>query len=592
MGQLFQELKRRNVIRVAIAYAVSAWLLIQVADALFPMLRLPEWTATLVAVLLLIGFPIALIFAWAFELTPEGIKLEKQVVREESITRATGRKLDFVIIALLVLGLGYFAYDKFVLDPSRDAELVQATTEAVTEQITESVISENADKSIAVLPFTDLSPEGDQEHFSDGVSEEILNLLARVPKLRVTSRSSAFSFKGQNLDVPTMADKLNVAHVLEGSIRKSGNQLRITAQLIEAKTDTHLWSDTYDRELKNIFAIQDEIAAAVVDALKITLLGEKPKATETNPEAYALYLQGLHFINQRTTETHKQAETRLNQALEIDPNFAPAWTALGAVYSNTDLGQRSIDDGIELAHHAIQEALSIDPRDGQAYAVLARINMNYDWDLTAAVQNLQQALKLNPGDADILLIAGHFEDALGHADEAIELFREVVVLDPLLAHRHYWLGRMYFRVQRLQEAADSLRLALSLDPARPGAKYYLGLVLLAQGDAPAALETIEQDTFDGLRLLGTAIAQHALGDAVASDAALNELIEKYAAGWSYQVAIAYACRGEIDNAFDWLNQAYNNRDAGMTNLLLDPLLTNLHDDPRWEILLDKMGLPH
>jgi tetratricopeptide (TPR) repeat protein len=151
---------------------------------------------------------------------------------------------------------------------------------------------------------------------------------------------------------------------------------------------------------------------------------------------------------------------------------------------------------------------------------------------------------------------------------------------------------MYFRVQRLQEAADSLRLALSLDPARPGAKYYLGLVLLAQGDAPAALETIEQDTFDGLRLLGTAIAQHALGDAVASDAALNELIEKYAAGWSYQVAIAYACRGEIDNAFDWLNQAYNNRDAGMTNLLLDPLLTNLHDDPRWEILLDKMGLPH
>jgi TolB-like protein/Flp pilus assembly protein TadD len=594
MGQLFQELKRRNVIRVALAYAVSAWLLIEVTATIFPILSLPKWSVTLVTVLLFMGFPIALIFAWAFELTPEGIKLEKHVAREESITPATGRKLDFVIIAMLVVALGFFAYDKFVLDPDRDAAQIESAVQGAREELASAVEPQGSANSIAVLAFADLSPEGDQEYFSDGVSEEILNLLAKVSELRVTSRSSAFSFKGQNLDVPTMAARLNVSHVLEGSVRKSGNQLRITAQLIEGVTDTHLWSKTYDRELKNVFAIQDEIAAAVVDALKITLLSEEPKAAETNPEAYALYLQGRHFSNQYTAVRNKQAETLLKQALEIDPGFAPAWTALGNVYiSQADpYFLRPKDEAYELARDAIQRALAIDPQNSLAYQALAEVEIWYDWDFTAAFQHSQQALALNPGDAAILSWVAYVEEILGRLDEAIDLHRQSLALDPLSPGAYYRFGRALYRAHRLDEAADAFQLALSLSPGWFLAQRNLGLALLAQGDAPAALEALEQETYIGWNLPGVAIVQHALGDAGASDAALQELIEKYAAPAAYQVAEIYAFRGEVDYAFDWLEQAYDNRDAGMTNLLLDPLLTNLHDDPRWEPLLDKMGLPH
>jgi TolB-like protein/Tfp pilus assembly protein PilF len=594
MGQLFQELKRRNVIRVAIAYAVSAWLLIEVTATIFPILSLPNWSVTLVTVLLFVGFPIALIFAWAFELTPEGLKLEKQVVREESITHATGRKLDFVIIGMLVVALGFFTYDKFVLDPDRDAVKIEAAVQVAREEVASTVEPQDSAKSIAVLAFADLSPEGDQEYFSDGISEEILNLLAKVPELRVTSRSSAFSFKGQNLDVATMAAKLNVAHVLEGSVRKSGNQLRITAQLIEVETDTHLWSETYDRELKNIFAIQDEIAAAVVGALKIQLLGMQPKATETNPEAYALYLQGLHHSNQRTSEGIQQAESVLKQALEIDPSFAPAWSELGRVYAGQadPFGIRSISEGYELMRDANQRALDIDPQYARAYARLAFFEMDYGWDFTAASQHIRRALALNPGDAIVLENAAYAYRLLGRLDEAIDLQRQSIALDPLSPNGHYRLGRVLYEAYRLDEAVDSFQMALSLSPGWLGAHYRLGRVLLAQGDAPAALVAMEQEDGVWYRLTGTAIVQYALDNTRASDAALKELIECCFEPNAYQIAEVYASRGEIDHAFDWLEQAYNLRDTGLSGMPTNPLFAKLHDDPRWVPLLDKMGLPH
>ncbi|MCH7538079.1 MAG: tetratricopeptide repeat protein [Proteobacteria bacterium] len=589
MASVWKELKRRNVLRVAVAYAIVSWLILQIADVLTPLLRLPEWVGGFVFLLLVIGFLLALILSWAYELTPEGLKKEKDVERSESITHVTGRKLDFAIIAMLVVALGYFSYDKFVLDPGRDAAEVEAAV-----QVASAVERQDSAKTIAVLPFVNMSDDASNEYFSDGISEEILNLLSKVSELRVTSRSSAFSFKGQNLDVPTMAARLNVAHILEGSVRKSGNDLRITAQLIDVATDTHLWSETYDRELENIFAIQDEIAAAVVDALKITLLGTKPKATETNPEAYALYLQGRHLINQRTEESNKQAETLLKQALDIDSGFAPAWAALGSVYRRQAafFGLRPVDEGYEMARHAIQKALEIDAQLGLAYGLLAAINMSYDWDFDAAVQNVQRALKLNPRNATILMTAGRLNDALGRVDEAIDLYRQSIALDPVSPEGHNRLGGIFYNAHRLEEAADSFQMAQSLMPGRHAAQFNIGLVLLAQGDAPAALVAMEQETSDAIRLFGTAVVQHALGDAGASDAALQELIEKWAATSAYHVAHAYAFRGEIDNAFDWLEQAYDNHDSGLTEMLLHSLLANLHDDPRWEPFLDKMGLPH
>ncbi len=584
MTSVWRELKRRNVIRVAIAYAIAAWLLIEITATTFPILKLPDWSVTLVTVLVLIGFPLALILAWAYELTPEGLKKEKDVDRSDSITHITGRKLDFAIIGVLAVALVFFAVDKFVLDSDTTLASDTAQELAATE----------VQQSIAVLPFVNMSSDPEQEYFSDGLSEEILNLLAKVPDLRVTSRSSAFSFKGQNVDVPTMAARLNVAHVLEGSVRKSGNQLRITAQLIEVEADTHLWSETFDRELENVFAIQDEIAAAVVDALKITLLGEEPRSTETNPEAYALYLQGRHFSNQGTAESHKQAETPLKQALAIDPGFAPAWTNLGNVYrtgANT-LGVRPFEEGNELARDAIQKALAIDPQYGPAYAALAQIETEYDFDFTAAAQHVQQALALNPGDASILITAGDLNRILGRLDDAIDLHRQAVALDPVSYVGHLYLATSYSAARRLDEAAEISRLAISLNPGGGYGHYFLGNVLLRQGDAPAALAAMEQETNDGYRLAGLAVVQHALGDARASDAALQELIEKWAAEAAYQVAEVYAFRGEIDLAYEWLEQAYDNRDSGLISMLLDPRLANLHDDPRWEPFLDKMGLPH
>jgi len=594
MGQLIQELKRRNVIRVAIAYAVSAWLLIQVSATTFPMLRLPDWTATFVMVLLLIGFPMALILAWAFEITPEGIKLEKHVVRDESITHLTGRNIDYVIIAMLVVSLGYFGYDKFILEPDRNAAEIEAAVQTAREQVASAVEKQESSKTIAVLPFVNMSDDASNEYFSDGISEEILNLLAQVPNLAVTSRSSAFSFKGQNVDVRTIAAKLMVAHVLEGSVRKFGNQLRITAQLIDVDTDTHLWSKTYDRELQNVFAIQGEIAADVVDELQITLLGKDLKVAETSPEAYALYLQALSVIRLGSQEGYEQAETLLEQAVAIDSDYAPAWAMLSQAYRVlvSIYNVHSSNDGWELARGAALRALAIDPESARAHSSLSRIEWIHDRNLTMAYQRMQKAIALNPNDALVLRDASRMELSLRHYEKAIDLGRRAVALDPLNASHHRTLAYIYYHADLLDQAAASIRLTLSLRPGEKLGRCILAKILLKQQDpaAPAyAQKQIDDGACDGNDV---SMFSHTLGDAAASDAALQEYINDYASGYEYQIAIVYAFRGEIDNAFEWLQRGYDNDDPGLTDMAMDRDLASLHEDPRWEPFLDKLGLPH
>jgi TolB-like protein len=334
---LVSELRRRNVIRVAVAYAIAAWLLIQISATTFPMLRLPEWTATFVTVLLIIGFPVALIFAWAYELTPEGLKKEKDVVRSKSITHITGRKLDYLIIAALVLALGYFAFDKFVLDPERDAELVQTTTEAVTEQSIESGKSEIPAKSVAVLPFVAMSNGPDDEYFADGLTEEILNSLSHVPELLVTARTSAFAFKGQDVSVPEIAAKLGVAHVVEGSVRRAGEQLRITAQLIRAADGFHLWSDSYTHQSEDSFGVQAEIAEKVAAALGVVLDQEQLRRMRSvglsNPEAFIALQKGIELSAlahrglspQEQQELLVEANVWYDKALALSPGLSRAY---------------------------------------------------------------------------------------------------------------------------------------------------------------------------------------------------------------------------------------------------------------------------
>lgn len=481
-------------------------------------------------------------------------------------------------IVVLFLGVSYLTYDRLVLGPERNTVTVRAV--------------DPSEFSIAVLPFANVSDDPANEYFSDGVSEDILNLLAKVPDLQVTSRTSAFSLKGQNLDIPTIASKLNVAHVLEGTVRKAGDQLRITAQLIDAETDTHLWAETYDRQLENVFAIQEEIAVAVVDALKITLLGDNSKPAETNPEAYALFLQARSILRRHTEQSLADAERLINEALLIDPNFAPLWTELASVYwRKAEFGYYTTEEGANNARRAIEKTLAIDSGYSFAYQLLARIEMVYEFDFGAASRNLYQALDLSPGDATIVGDLAFLSEILGDLDGAIEMAQQAVGLDPISPSAHAGLGRLLYRANRLGEAEDAIQRALSLDPELPGAWATIARICLAEGDAPAAWEALQKERSDAIQIYHSAIVQHALGNAEASDQELQTIIELFGKLASFQIAGIYAYRGEADKAFEWLQKAYDIRDAGLIAILLHPNFAKLHDDPRWEPFLEKMGLP-
>jgi TolB-like protein/Tfp pilus assembly protein PilF len=586
----FNELKRRNVFRVAVAYIIVGWLLLQVSDTLVPALHLPQWFQSGVALLLILGLPIALIFAWAFEMTPDGLKREHKVDRSQSITHDTGRKLDFAIFGVLVLALGYFAYDKFVLSTERDADLVESTMRAVTEQAAadpeESAVP---DKSIAVLPFVNMSSDAEQEYFSDGLSEELLNLLTKIPQLRVTSRSSAFSYKGKDFKIADVGRELNVRYVLEGSVRKAGKQLRITAQLIETGSDTHLWSETYDRTLDNIFAIQDEIASKVVRQLKVTMLGAAPVVEETRPEAYALYLQARQLRRTRNEGLIEQAKRLLQQALEIDPGYAAAWIELSNVYAyQANMGLIPIEEGRALAREAVDKALAIDPEYAPALTNLSFFAWAYDNNLDTAARYLQRALQLEPANTDIISYAADLTRSLGRLDEAIALGEYIVARDPVNAGAHGSLGQYYTIAERWDESIAAYRTALRLSPGISGAQYAIGMALLLKDEPQAALEAmqLEESTW---RLIGLPLAYHALGHADESDAALAALIEQNEQGAAYNIAYILAFRGEADRAFEWLDKAVEYKDSGLAVILNEVLFSNIFDDPRWLPFLESIG---
>jgi TolB-like protein/Flp pilus assembly protein TadD len=585
----FAELKRRNVFRVGAAYLVVAWLLMQVTDTVVPALHLPGWIVTAVVLFLIIGLPVALVFAWAFELTPEGLKREAEVEPTESISHRTGRKLDYLIIGALVLALGYFTYDKLLLGPQRDAVLVENTKLAFQKQ---AEAAADAQKSIAVLPFANMSADPEQEYFVDGLAEELLNLLAGIPELRVAARTSSFSFKDENIDIRTIAQKLNVEHILEGSVRRAGDALRITAQLIQADSGYHLWSQRFDRKFEDVFAIQDEIAVAVVDALRISLLGEVPKVKEINPEAYALYLQGKHFYDRRSKEGYEKAVDAFQAALKLEPEYAPAWDALGAVYFNQAGDYRDVHEGTALARAATERALELDDSLVAAHASMGWIRLYYDWDWQGADEAMQRALALAPENVESLRGASALAAALGRLDESIELNRRVIELDPLNRGAHIRLGRELTAAGLLDDAAATFRHLLDLDPQLSDAHLGLGLIFLLQSQPQMALAEMQLDPESYSREFGTVLALSALGRNAEADQALAVFIEKYHESLASVIAEVYAWRGDADRAFMWLDTAYEQRDAYLAEIKWTPLLASLKSDPRWPAFLDKMGLPH
>jgi len=461
--------------------------------------------------------------------------------------------------------------------------------------------------SIAVLPFVNMSRDEENEYFADGLSEELLNVLAKIRGLRVASRTSAFSFKGKGVDIPTVAQKLNVATVLEGSVRKSGKRVRITAQLIEVASDSHLWSETYDRELDDIFAVQDDIAQSVVKELRAALLGaasgvatEKAAAADVrkasagrsdNPEAFQLYLQGKFYGERVTQADTDKAIDLFRRALAIDPDFALAWAGLSRMHQvQAGYGFAPINEGFERGREAAQRALRLAPDLAEGHIELGSVEQNHGWNFTAAEASFRRAVELAPGDANALRAAAHLARILGRVDEGLELIRRAIALDPLSARTHRQAAMISVMGERFDDAAASFQLALDLAPNAGLNQGFLAITRLLQGRAEEGLAIAQAESHDVFRNLAFTMIHHALGHPVESDAALQALIDGF--GWTaaYQVAEAHAYRHEVDKAFEWLERAYAQRDPGATYTASDVLLRPLHGDPRWQPFLQRMGL--
>jgi TolB-like protein/DNA-binding winged helix-turn-helix (wHTH) protein/Flp pilus assembly protein TadD len=447
--------------------------------------------------------------------------------------------------------------------------------------------------SIAVLPFADLSPEKDQEYFSDGLAEELLNSLAKIQGLHVAARTSAFQFKGKNEDLHVIGQKLNVATVLEGSVRKQGRRVRIGAQLVQVSDGYHLWSETYDRDLTDIFAVQQDIARSVAGSLRVALLGEKAGSLRgTSVEAYNAYLQGKYFYARGDRESIEKAIAYYEQAINLDPNYAPAWGALSSArgVQAGEFSGGSFYEGYNRAREAAERALSLDPSLAEGHAALGTIKRDFDWDWMGADACYERALALEPGNVEVMQGAAMLAAALNRFDQALRLDRRAVELDPLHASPYELLATHAEWAGRLDDAAAAARKALELNPEYPFLHTVLMQVYLARLRPQDALTEAKRETVPGMRLQALALAYHALGRTQESDRALSELITKYAGIAAFQIAEVYAFRGEAEQAFEWLERAYSERDPGLILVKGDALLRNLERDPRYAAFLKKMHL--
>ena len=585
MAGLFSELKRRNVVRVGVAYLVMGWVIMQIVDVLAQTLVLPDWFAKTVLAILLVGLPLALFFSWAYELTPQGVKKTEEVDSDASITPSTGRKLDRVIIVALVVALGYFVWER---------------------QTGESIIGfsgEAADKSIAVLPFADLSPEGDQEYFADGIAEEILNVLTQSPDLKVAGRTSSFSFKGQNLNLKVIGERLGVAYILEGSIRKSGNRIRITAQLVSAEDGFHLWSQTYRRDLSDIFAVQDEISRAIVEALQVEMaFGELIVGSAEGPdiEAYSLYLRGRQSLMKRSESDLLDAIRFFDVVIMLDPDFADAYAAkamahtLVAAYGSN---WKSNVEGLATSKQAIDRALEINPDNSEA--LLARgitmLFLGRDW--SAAKAALERALEIAPNNSEILNFMGDYWIRIGNVEAAIEYDRRASVLDPLRIGNIFDLGTDMFHLGRYDEALKYADEAEAAAPNVYAGGFLRAMVLFAQSrydDLEAMIEGLPPVAENFIIPTGEYRARLLLVTGRREEAAplLEKLEQAVASGAASPARLAglYLIAGNEARAAELLELAYEGRDTFLTFFDLIILQPQYRDHPVVRALLEKPEL--
>jgi TolB-like protein len=609
----------RRVCRALATYGVVAFALIEVFEPVMHALHLPEWTLTFVVLLLGLGFPVVSVFAWLSApgaSAPDGAAGDAGV---PPVSSSTGTRGWLLVLALggsvAGPGLAYFFLWRgkggaFLL---LTAGLVIAVSGLVYYLLWRSTEPAKASAgasetpSIAVLPFVDMSPLKDQEYFADGIAEEILNALANVEGLHVPGRTSSFFFKGKSVRLADIGRDLKVAAVLEGSVRKEGDRVRVTAQVVDVARGYHLWSETYDRELKGIFAVQDEIARAVVDALEVKLLpGRGPTVKEhrtTNPEAYNAYLLGRHCFDLGTSTAMARAVTAFERALAIDAGYAPAWAWLSVAILNSGVylsqagSLAEVDAAIRRATEAADEAVALAPDLADCWSARAWMRTCISWDWTGARADFHRALVLNPRGANILLRRGHLLAVLGQVADAIVITRQVIEIDPLWAWAWYFLASYHNGSGQPELAREAASRALEIAPEHVHAARELGMAHLIEGKPAAALAVFERHGWEVIRLVGTALAQHDLGNAAEARRALDALEARFAEAEAYEIALVHAWRGDADASFEWLDRALAQRGGrGVSrlhfrSLKFDPLLRKVRDDPRYARLLERMSLP-
>lgn len=588
---LFAELKRRNVLRAGLLYAGAVWALAQGIAQLGPSVGAPEWVTRWFLVAAAIGFPFWIAFAWIYEFTPQGLKRESQIAPGDSIAPSTGRKLDFWIIGVLALAVVLLLTNQFVV---RGDATSTADAQAVADKL-----ARVPDKSIAVLPLDNASGDPGQLYFSDGLSEDLITALSQFDGLKVISRNSAFQFRDSKDDARTIGAKLGVAHLLEGSVRRAGDTVRITAQLVNAADGSTLWSQRYDRPYRDLFALQDEITKAVASALKARLLpgsgaqGDRPPSG--NLAAYNAYLQGNFYYARNTEADVRKAIDAYTTATHLDPRYARAWAEMSRAWAGlatSFLAGASAQQAYEEARAAADTALTLDPNLAAAHRARGNLHFSADLDWTAAEAEYRRAVQLAPNDSAAKFDLGTLLAALGHPGQAVDLTRQALAADPLRANWHAWLASYLVALGRLDEAAQAIGKAIELQPGAASYRQIQAIIEIQHGDARAALAAARQEPADGgWREIALALALQIGEDRAAADAALKTLIDTQSDAAAYQIAQTYALRKDPDAMFAWLDRAWVNRDPGVSYLLYDPLVLRYRDDPRLAAFCRKVGLP-
>ena len=574
----FGELKRRNVYKVGVAYAIVAWLLMQVASQIFPFFEIPNWVVRLIILLLVIGFPIALIIAWGFEVTSEGIK--RTETADAAGLRSHGGAWIYVVLIGAALSVGLFFVGRY-------------TAGNATRQVSE-VTTAIPEKSIAVLPLINESGDPKDEYFSDGLSEELIAALAQISGLKVIGRSSSFRFKERHEDPKAIGQKLGVSTLLEGTVRKQDDRVRIVAELVNAGDGIALWTRTFDRELRDIFTVQQEIARAVAESLKVTLLGSNEKSAQmasNSVQAHNAYLQAHFHFQRRNLEDYRKAITYFDQAIQLDPNYALAYAERAEVWTMIgDLaGERAT--AYPKARSDAEKAVEIAPALAEAHAALGWVRFFGEWKFAEGLRELKRAKELSPANPTANDLLARVIVYLGHIDEAERQAREAVELDPLSVATQFNLARVLLYAGKLEEADAAGRKIAELQPSSSSSHRWQVFVAVQRGDGETALREAQLEPDGDFRRFELALAHYVRGDRKAADAALAELVTTGRKGLDYQIAQAYAVRGERDKAFEWLQIAFDNHDGGTLSLAVDPLLRGLRDDPRYKNLVVKVGLP-